>query len=307
MRIHLDTDLGGDPDDVCALAMLLGWPGVELTGVTTAIDPWGRRAASVRYCLRLAGRDDIPVVAGAAVSLSRPDLADAISGDERYWPADIAPAPARPGAALDLLACSIDEGATVVAIGPYTNLALLEARQRDSLAGVPVVVMGGWVAPPAAGLPAWGPEMDWNVQWDARAAAIVVHAADLTLATLPATLRAHLRAAHLPRLRAAGPLGALIARQSEAHARDHGMTALGRAHCGLPDDLLNFHYDPVVCAVALDWPGATVETMRLRPVLEQGALRLQRDPAGRLVRVVTAVDGEAFSEVWLDTVATVHR
>ena len=33
MRIHLDTDLGGDPDDACALAMLLGWPGVELVGI----------------------------------------------------------------------------------------------------------------------------------------------------------------------------------------------------------------------------------------------------------------------------------
>lgn len=34
MLIHLDTDLGGDTDDACALAMLLGWPGVELAGVT---------------------------------------------------------------------------------------------------------------------------------------------------------------------------------------------------------------------------------------------------------------------------------
>jgi hypothetical protein len=27
VRIYLDTDLGGDTDDVCALAMLLGRPG----------------------------------------------------------------------------------------------------------------------------------------------------------------------------------------------------------------------------------------------------------------------------------------
>jgi hypothetical protein len=51
----------------------------------------------------------------------------------------------------------------------------------------------------------------------------------------------------------------------------------------------------------------TVETMRLRPVLEQGALLFHQDPAGRLVRVVTDVNGEAFSEVWLDTVAAVRR
>jgi len=43
-RIHLDTDLGSDTDDLSALAMLLGWPGVDLVGVTANTDPGGRRA-----------------------------------------------------------------------------------------------------------------------------------------------------------------------------------------------------------------------------------------------------------------------
>ncbi len=30
MQIHLDTDLGGDPDDACALAVLLSWRWPEL-------------------------------------------------------------------------------------------------------------------------------------------------------------------------------------------------------------------------------------------------------------------------------------
>ena len=60
VRIHLDTDLGGDTDDAFALAMLLGWPGVEITGITTVADPGGRRAAYVEYLLRLAGREEIP-------------------------------------------------------------------------------------------------------------------------------------------------------------------------------------------------------------------------------------------------------
>jgi inosine-uridine nucleoside N-ribohydrolase len=76
MRIHLGTDLGGDPDDACALAMLLGWPGVELVGITTTIDPGGRRAGCVAHCLKLAGRDDIPVAAGAGVSLTTLRRAD---------------------------------------------------------------------------------------------------------------------------------------------------------------------------------------------------------------------------------------
>jgi inosine-uridine nucleoside N-ribohydrolase len=34
MKIHLDTDIGGDLDDVCALALLLSMREVEITGVT---------------------------------------------------------------------------------------------------------------------------------------------------------------------------------------------------------------------------------------------------------------------------------
>ncbi len=75
LHVHLDTDLGGDPDDVCALAMLLGWPNVEIVGITTTIDPDGERAGCVAYCLELVGRDGIPLAAGAAVSLTRPQHA----------------------------------------------------------------------------------------------------------------------------------------------------------------------------------------------------------------------------------------
>jgi inosine-uridine nucleoside N-ribohydrolase len=308
MRIHLDTDLGGDTDDACALVMLLGWPGVELVGITTVSDPGGRRAGYVAHCLELAGRGDIPVAAGAEVSLTTLRRADPVVDDDRHWPRDVACRPAPPGAALDLLRHSVEQRATVVAIGPYTNLALLEVARAGSLSRAPVVLMGGWIAPPAAGLPAWGPEKDWNVQWDTEAARIVAHAAgDLTMATLPVTLKAHLRAADLPRLRAAGRLGDLLARQAEAHGRDNGMPELGRAHAGLPDDLLNFQYDPVACAVAVGWPGAKVRRTRLRPVLERGVLRFQAHPEGRPVGVVVDVDTASFTDTWLSAVEAAHR
>lgn len=29
-KIHIDTDIGGDIDDLCALAMVLAWPDVEI-------------------------------------------------------------------------------------------------------------------------------------------------------------------------------------------------------------------------------------------------------------------------------------
>ena len=149
--------------------------------------------------------------------------------------------------------------------------------------------------------------MDWNIQWDTRAAEIVAATAELTLATLPMMLKAHLRAADLPRLRASGPLGELIARQSEAHAKAFKMMELGQSHAGLPDDLLNFHYDPSACAVALGWPGATIATMYLRPALENGVLRFQPDQDGRLVRVVVDLDGASFTDAWLAAVEAAQQ
>lgn len=306
-RIHLDTDLGGDPDDVCALAMLLGWPDLEITGITTTLDVAGRRAAYVSHCLSLVGRDDIPVAAGAGVSLTTLRVADPVIDDERFWPRSLAPRPSTPGAALDLLHQSVEAGATVLAIGPCTNLALLEVARRGALSQAPVVVMGGWVQPPDDGLPAWGPEMDWNIQWDTRAAEIVSASADLTLATLPMTLKAHLRAADLPRLRASGPLGELIARQSEVHAVELGMMELGRSHAALPDDLLNFHYDPAAGAVALGWPGAVVKEMSIQASIEDGVLRFRPDEQGRSTRVAVDLDGEAFRETWLSAVEAAQR
>jgi purine nucleosidase len=145
--------------------------------------------------------------------------------------------------------------------------------------------------------------MDWNVQFDTKAAQILAATtSELTLVTLPVTLKAHLRAADLPRLRVCGPLGALLARQGEAHGEDHGMAELGRAHAGLPDDLVNFHYDPVACAVAVGWTGAVIQELRLQPVVDGEVLRFQPSQGGRLMRVVADLDGASFTDTWLRTV-----
>src|SRR5437763_3908942 len=139
--------------------------------------------------------------------------------------------------------------------------------------------------------------MDDNSHMDTRAAeSVAAAAAQLTLVPLPVTLKAQLRAADLPRLRASGPLGELLARQGQAHGHDFGMAELGRAHAGLPDDLLNFHYDPVACAVALGWPGAVVEEVRLRLVHDGDLVRFQPDPAGRPIRMLADLDAGSFTE-----------
>ena len=54
-KIHLDTDIGGDMDDLCALAMLLKWPDLEITGVTPVSEEQGRGAGYAHYVLDLVG------------------------------------------------------------------------------------------------------------------------------------------------------------------------------------------------------------------------------------------------------------
>ncbi len=144
LRVHLDTDLGSDVDDLAAMAMLLGSREVELTGVTTCIDPGGRRAGYVRYVLETAGRADVAVAAGAEVSSTTLVTPGGFPDEDRRWPEPVPPSPGPAGAALRLLADSVEAGATIVAIGPCTNLALLAVERPAALAGADVVVMGGW-------------------------------------------------------------------------------------------------------------------------------------------------------------------
>lgn len=305
MRLHIDTDFAGDPDDACALTMVLGWPGAEIVGITTTADPDGRRADYLCHLLSMLGRPEIPVAAGASTSLTSGDPMGALPDHERYWGMPVASRPAGGPSYTELLGRSIELGATVVAIGPYTNMALLERRRPGALSGVPVVAMGGWVSPLAEGLPDWGPERDWNVQCDTVAARELYEGtADLTVVALPAAATACLRASHLQRLRASGTTGALLAGQSVAHGVDNAHAELASRHPGLPDDLVNFHWDPVTCAVALGWRGATIREVRLGPIITDGSLRLAPDDAGRPMRLVTQVDGPAFDAVWLKAVET---
>lgn len=306
-RIHLDTDIAGDIDDCCALAFCLANPNVELTGVTTVLESNGRRAGYASHVLALAGRGDVPVAAGAGVSLGRFRAAEyGLPPEERYWPE---PIPALPGPledALALLLRSIEAGATIVTIGPLTNLALLEERYPGLLRQAHLVVMGGSIdaAPPE--FPAWTFEMDFNLQTDAAASARVLAAVDperTILVPTEATVQTALRGADLPALRRAGAVGSLIARQAEAFALDERYAErYGARYSGLPDDLVNFHHDPLACAVALGWPGAAVEGVPLAASIEHGWLRLRHDPHGRSFRVATRLDGPAFGAFWLDTV-----
>ena len=299
IRVHLDTDLGSDTDDLCALAMLLGWPGVVLTGITTTTDPGGIRAGFVRYALGLAGRADVPVVAGAEGSLGGLYVPLAFPD---HWPEPIEPEPAAPGAALDAIASSVDAGAAVVAVGPYTNLAAFEAWRPGALAAVGTVVMGGHVPAPAGGLPPWGMTDDFNVQQDTTAARIVFGRCAPTVVPVSTALRVAVRRRHLAPLRSAGALGTLLADQAEAHARENGRPELPSIYPALPSDLLNFQYDPLACAVAIGWDGVTLRDLPVELSSEGSFVGMRERDGAPTMRIATGVEAERFEDTWLDAV-----
>jgi inosine-uridine nucleoside N-ribohydrolase len=302
-KVHLDTDLGGDIDDLCALAMLLRWQGVEFTGITTVAEANGRRAGYVRRVLQLEKRDDIPVAAGTDVSQGfyrYPELG--CPDEKRYWSKQIPPSPNPVDDSLQLLKQSIEQGATIIAIGPFTNLHLLDLQYPGILMDVKLFLMGGFIYPIRPGFPNWGNEMDWNIQVDVKSAKHVIEHSNPTLIPLTVTVETALRRAHLKDLGEAGALGELITRQAEAFAIDEQNEKKHGETCeGLPNDIINFLHDPLACAIALGWnDGVEVEELPLIFEEKEEWLHEQIDSSGKPTRIVIKIDGPRFNEFWLD-------
>jgi purine nucleosidase len=301
IKVHLDTDLGGDIDDLCALAMLLHWPDVDLIGITVVGDNNGKRTGYVRYVLGLAGRKDIPVAAGADVSQGffRYDLG--LPLEERYWPEPVAPSPNSVDKAIKLLESSIKQGAILIGIGPFTNFYLLELQHPGILKQASPFLMGGYIYPPRPGFPQWENEMDFNIQSDVKSAQYVIQNSNPTLIPISVTAETSLRRRYLDDLRGSGALGQLIARQAEVFAIDEKTeTTYGQTCQGLPPDTINFQHDPLACAIALGWDeGVAIEEIPLILEVKDGWLTERVHPDGKPIQVVTKVDGRRFNEFWL--------
>jgi len=307
LKIHLDTDIGGDIDDLCALAMLLRWTGdIDVTGITTVAEANGRRAGYARYVLGLEGRDDIPVAAGADVSEGFYRYAElAYPPEQRYWPQKITLRPGASDRAVELLRQGIEKGATIVAIGPYTNLRLLDAKYPGILKEANLFLMGGFVYPIRSGFPDWGNELDWNIQVDVQSAKHVIENSDPTLVPLTVSVETALRRAYLEDLKKAGNLGRLLARQADEFALDQRNEDRFGACCSrLPADTINFQHDPLACAIAAGWSeGVVIRDIPLRLSIRDGWLHEEIDDTGKQTKVVVEVDGERFSEFWFETVS----
>jgi len=306
LKIHLDTDLGGDIDDLCALALLLRWHGdIQVIGITTVAEAKGKRAGYVRYTLSLEGKDEIPVVAGADVAQGFYRYAElGYPPEERYWSKKIPPLSNEPDKAIELLKQSIEKGATVIGIGPFTNFYLLDLKYPGILKQANLFLMGGFVFPIRAGFPNWGNDFDWNIQVDVKSAKHVIENSDPTLIPLTVSVETALRRAYLKDLKEAGKLGQLLAKQAEEFAMDEdNEKRFGETCEGLPTDIINFLHDPLACAIAIGWSeGVEVSEIPLKLTLKDGWLHEEIDNSGKMTKVVTRINGNRFNKFWIETI-----
>jgi inosine-uridine nucleoside N-ribohydrolase len=129
--VIIDTDPG--VDDLVALALAARAPGIELVAVTTTYGnaPLEATTRNARHLLSLAGRPDVPVVAGSAAPLRRAArTAPARHGPDGAGEAPVPPATpvaSAPAALADVLA-GVPGPLTLVTMGPLTNLAAAIGR-----------------------------------------------------------------------------------------------------------------------------------------------------------------------------------
>jgi inosine-uridine nucleoside N-ribohydrolase len=206
--ILLDCDPGHD--DAIALLLALASPEVELRGVTTVAgnQTLEKTTTNAIRVLELAGRGDVPVAVGSPRPLVRePFVAAYVHGETGLDGPKLAAPQAEPvaGHAVDFLAERM-EGATLVATGPLTNVALLLARYPD-VQPERIVVMGGAIAEGNV-----TPAAEFNVWADPEAAKrVFASGLDVTMVGLDVTHRALLTGAHAERLRDSGRIGTFVA------------------------------------------------------------------------------------------------
>jgi inosine-uridine nucleoside N-ribohydrolase len=298
-RIILDCDPGHD--DAIALLLALASPEVELLGVTTVAgnQTLEKTTANAIRILEFAGRTEIPVAAGADRPLVRePYVAKYVHGDTGLDGPDLPPAQGSPldEHAVDFLGRHA-AGATLVAVGPLTNVALMLAQHPDTRRAR-LVLMGGSI-----GVGNVTPAAEFNIWADPEAAARVFESGlDVTMIGLDVTHEALMTKADADRLRATGRTGTLVAELWEFYNRFHSRT-------------YGFDGSPIHDAVALAhvFRPELVETARRHVAIDCDSELCRGRTVVDLWRrtdndanadVGVGVDGRAFIELLLERLPT---
>jgi inosine-uridine nucleoside N-ribohydrolase len=298
-RILIDCDPGHD--DAIALLLALASPELELLGVTTVAgnQTLEKTTANAIRVLDFVGRDDVTVAAGADRPLVRdPFVAAYVHGETGLDGPDLPPPQREPPAlhAVDFLAERVS-GATLVAVGPLTNVALLLARHPEARPDR-IVLMGGSI-----GLGNVTPAAEFNIWADPEAAARVFESGlELAMVGLDVTHQALLLDADAERLRASGRTGQMVAELYDFFHRFHRATygfggspihdAVAVAYAFRPELMETKH-----CHVAIECGS---ELTRGRTVVDLWD-RTEEEPNAH---VGVGIDGRAFVHLLLERLPT---
>jgi inosine-uridine nucleoside N-ribohydrolase len=222
--IVLDCDPGHD--DAIALLLALASPEIQVLGVTTVVgnQTLEKTTHNALKVLELAGREDVPVAAGATRPLVREArVASEVHGESGLDGPNLPEPRSAPLAegAVDFLARTLAESpgpVTLVPVGPLTNIGELVGERPDVLPKVErIVLMGG-----AIELGNVTPAAEFNIWTDPEAAArVFASGLDVTMVGLDVTHRALILPEHAERLRSAGRVGGAVAELLEFYGRFH--------------------------------------------------------------------------------------
>ena len=208
-KLIIDTDPG--QDDAVAILLALASPEIDLLGITTVAGnvPLALTEVNARKICDLAGRQDMPVFAGADRPLERKLVtAEHVHGRTGLDGPDL-PDPVTPlqdRHAVDFIIQTIrSEPAgrvTIAPVGPLTNIALALRRAPDIASRIKQIVMmgggcfeGGNITPAA----------EFNIYVDPEAAAEVFAAGiPITMMPLDVTHKAMTTAVRTDAIRATG-------------------------------------------------------------------------------------------------------
>jgi purine nucleosidase len=289
-KVIIDTDPG--IDDAVAILFALASPAFDVLGITTVAGNIGlttvtRNAGRI---LALAGRQDIPVIAGAAAPLARKgfDTAD-IHGDDGLggvaFPEPDPEVPLWAGAPRWIAETLLRHpfgSVDILALGPLTNIARLVTDHPAAAGRVRRIVAMGGAIDERGNI---GPHSEFNLAADPEAADIVFRAG-LPLVLIPLDVTRQVRATrdYLDRLRTS-------ARPSALASADL-IDAYFQSTTGGTSRPL---HDPCVMLCA-ERPGLFgVDEIALAVDLGGGvdAGALLRDQDGALVKVAMRVDAQA--------------
>ena len=298
-QVLLDCDPGHD--DAIALLLALASPEVELLGVTTVAgnQTLPKTTANALRVLEHVGREDISVAAGADRPLVRElDVAAHVHGETGLDGPDLPPARGSPLGvhAADFLA-ERAAGATLVAVGPLTNVALLLALHPEARPDR-IVLMGGAIAEGNV-----TPAAEFNIWADPEAAARVFDSGvDVTMVGLDVTHKALFTPALADQLRTSGKAGKLVAELFDFYHGFHERT-YGFPGSPIHDALALAHVlDPSLLEtrdshVAIDCDS---ELCRGRPGVDLWQ-RTGREPNAH---VAVDVDADAFLRLLVERIAS---